>query len=1299
MADIKRKFRAEDGLDAGGDKIINMALADRTVGTEGVNVDFLVQENTVQLYDPTRGYLKDFIVLSGNRLWVAQLDTPVPAGPFNDVYWKSVRTDPNWEVVGSGSYNLKSGDSISVDTATGSDMVFTLPGAPLDGDTIVLKDIGGLPGYTEVVINASVQSIVNGRGTQVRTIKMTHPRSEMVFVFSNRLWYLYISDYERKAISVTPAAIFEAQANDFITRRFTSGEPIHIKLPKHANHGDMINITDLDGLNPLYHTIYTTYDTNTSVNIVGQHSLETRTTGDGFLVFDSSENLWRAWYGDLRSRLRIITTDTKIRPNDHIMVFGSDNATPGSVLITLPTDVALGDTVKISLNYIRKGQTVTIRASTGDTIATDMNLLQFPKRSSYPPDTEWALVSELVFNGSTSYVPVLELSYIEDTSTGKKHWVVAQNVPTVERVDSLSDATRTRVGVIALANQNQANIDHENNPEKELAITPQTLANRVATEARRGIARIATTAQVNQITEFAYQDDLIISPKKLNEKQATEAMRGLAEIATQAETNTGTDDLRIVTPKKLNERKSSETLTGILALTSTVGTVPAASRAVLGTNVYNSDENTKAVTPKSLAQYKANQVQQGVVYLSNQNEVNAGQTASGFANGAVSPETLHARVALDNRTGLIEIATQTETDAGTDYTRAVTPKTLNDRNATQTLTGIARIGTQVEFDAGLLDNVISTPLKVKTRFDDTARTSVSAASGLIETGTLWNHYTLDIQEASNTQRGTARLATQTEVNAGTDDKTIITPLKLQAKKATEIAEGIVQLSTQAETVAGTIDNKAISPKNLKFIAQQEVSWESTETRRGFVRLTAGVQTFAGNKTTGSGIKFDSTASDGYGYYVNDDDALTAGNYFKSGFTLSPYELNRTLQNFLPVNATAVNSHRLDDLDSLQFIRRDIDQTVNGSLTLTKQLNLAAPLVSSSSSEFTTVLAKDSITIGDGTKSTLVFDGPSNNWDVKTASSVLSFNAVGTNENVLKLERTGNIAVLQSLSAGNRIDASKGFSVEGGIMVLNPSAAELKIGTQSKKTSIEALDADTFTVTDPSGSYNVLSTKNAQTILNPTYVRRDGSSMTGNLAINATLAVQIPEGSVITDLSPSNTNANSWTSVITDPTIYKKLPALAIPVFGFTADAPDNKFVVRYSQMFDSTGTGLNVYHSSGVLSQHGIGTKNVYQIWSVDLVANWKDLVKDINGEPVVVPDGFEPSSMYMRQFNQTLNKWGTWSRMMTTNSPPLASEIGAASTIGSEFGNLRIRDWLQIGNVRITPNPITQSVDFTWVE
>ncbi|MFP9202452.1 hypothetical protein ACLI2R_15050, partial [Enterococcus faecalis] len=161
MAEIKRKFRAEDGLDAGGDKIINVALADRTVGTDGVNVDYLIQENTVQQYDPTRGYLKDFVIIYDNRFWAAINDIPKPAGAFNSGRWRALRTDANWITVSSGSYQLKSGEAISVNTAAGNDITFTLPSSPIDGDTIVLQDIGGKPGVNQVLIVAPVQTIVN----------------------------------------------------------------------------------------------------------------------------------------------------------------------------------------------------------------------------------------------------------------------------------------------------------------------------------------------------------------------------------------------------------------------------------------------------------------------------------------------------------------------------------------------------------------------------------------------------------------------------------------------------------------------------------------------------------------------------------------------------------------------------------------------------------------------------------------------------------------------------------------------------------------------------------------------------------------------------------------------------------------------------------------------------------------------------------------------------------------------------------------------------------------------------------
>ncbi|MEJ5962816.1 hypothetical protein [Pedobacter immunditicola] len=63
---------------------------------------------------------------------------------------------------------------------------------------------------------------------------------------------------------------------------------------------------------------------------------------------------------------------------------------------------------------------------------------------------------------------------------------------------------------------------------------------------------------------------------------------------------------------------------------------------------------------------------QGIIQLANQTEVNAGVDA----NKAVTPATLQAKVATDAALGLIEIATQAEVNAGTDYSRAITPLTM-----------------------------------------------------------------------------------------------------------------------------------------------------------------------------------------------------------------------------------------------------------------------------------------------------------------------------------------------------------------------------------------------------------------------------------------------------------------------------------------------------------------------------------------------------------------------------------------------------------------------------------------------
>ncbi|WAX13162.1 long-tail fiber proximal subunit [Escherichia phage ECO07P2] len=1281
MAEIKRKFRAEDGLDAGGDKIINVALADRTVGTDGVNVDYLIQENTVQQYDPTRGYLKDFVIIYDNRFWAAINDIPKPAGAFNSGRWRALRTDANWITVSSGSYQLKSGEAISVNTAAGNDITFTLPSSPIDGDTIVLQDIGGKPGVNQVLIVAPVQSIVNFRGEQVRSVLMTHPKSQLVLIFSNRLWQMYVADYSREAVVVTPANTYQAQSNDFIVRRFTSAAPINIKLPRFANHGDIINFVDLDKLNPLYHTIVTTYDETTSIQEDGTHSIEGRTSIDGFLMYDDNEKLWRLFDGDSKARLRIITTNSNIRPNEEVMVFGANNGMTQTIELQLPTNISVGDTVKISMNYMRKGQTVKIKAAGEDKIASSVQLLQFPKRSEYPPEAEWVTVQELVFNGETNYVPVLQLAYIEDSDG--KYWVVQQNVPTVERVDSLNDSTRARLGVIALATQAQANADLENSPQKELAITPETLANRTATETRRGIARIATTAQVNQNTTFSFADDIIITPKKLNERTATETRRGVAEIATQQETNAGTDDTTIITPKKLQARQGSESLSGIVTFVSTAGATPASSRELNGTNVYNKNTNNLVVSPKALDQYKATPTQQGAVILAVESEVIAGKSQEGWANAVVTPETLHKKTSTDGRIGLIEIATQSEVNTGTDYTRAVTPKTLNDRIATESLSGIAEIATQVEFDAGVDDTRISTPLKIKTRFNSTDRTSVVALSGLVESGTLWDHYTLNILEANETQRGTLRVATQVEAAAGTLDNVLITPKKLLGTKSTEAQEGVIKVATQSETVTGTSANTAVSPKNLKWIVQSEPTWAATTAIRGFVKMSEGAITFVGNATAGSTQALDL--------------------YEKNSYAISPYELNKTLGNFLPRLAKAADSDKLDNLDSTQFIRRDVAQDINATMTFKQPARIESTLTATGVVNLSGSVTSNNTTL---TGATAI-----NSNSTVGAQNYIEFTSLSQGSGTWTSQHDSNVKApvflnITTLAGASRYvplikqrykDGTFTFGTltneptsndEGAFILHYIDAVKTQRKWSFRRNGDLEISAGNFVLGNGTAVINGgLNVTKASGITTTSLVANSESRFEGAVTINNFLTVSnkatINNGldvqkyarvtgdktSDIYSRKPTMDNVGFWSIDINDSATYNQFPG--------------------YFKMVEKTNevTGLPYLErgeevkSPGTLTQFGNTLDSLYQDW-------------------ITYPTTPEArTTRWTRTWQKTKNSWSSFVQVFDGGNPPQPSDIGALPSDNATMGNLTIRDFLRIGNVRIVPDPVNKSVKFEWIE
>lgn len=118
--------------------------------------------------------------------------------------------------------------------------------------------------------------------------------------------------------------------------------------------------------------------------------------------------------------------------------------------------------------------------------------------------------------------------------------------------------------------------------------------------------------------------------------------------------------------------------------------------------------------------------------------------------------------------------------------------------------------------------------------------------------------------ASETVKGVAEIATQDEVDDGTDDERFVTPLKLAKiiaqlvggfTSATEAAEGVIELATQAETNSGTDDRRAITPKKLASrlaTILQAITAEQNARAFGDDRLQAAIDGEISGRTAADG---------------------------------------------------------------------------------------------------------------------------------------------------------------------------------------------------------------------------------------------------------------------------------------------------------------------------------------------------------------------------------------------------------------------------------------------------------------
>jgi hypothetical protein len=223
----------------------------------------------------------------------------------------------------------------------------------------------------------------------------------------------------------------------------------------------------------------------------------------------------------------------------------------------------------------------------------------------------------------------------------------------------------------------------------------------------------------------------------------------------------------------------------------------------------------------------------------------------------------------DTAAGKVELATNAEAQTGTDTVRAVTPAGLKAAidDAKTAILGVgvpAALDTLDELAAALGDDAnfaanVTSSLAGKQPLDSdltsiASLTTTTYGRAFLELANQAGLMAL-LQAATETASGIAELATQTEVNTGTDDVRIVTPLKLATRltayaqpldsdltsiaaltttsygraflaladqaalmglipSASTTVEGKVELATSAEAITGTDTTRAVTPAAL-----------------------------------------------------------------------------------------------------------------------------------------------------------------------------------------------------------------------------------------------------------------------------------------------------------------------------------------------------------------------------------------------------------------------------------------------------------------------------------------------------
>lgn len=218
------------------------------------------------------------------------------------------------------------------------------------------------------------------------------------------------------------------------------------------------------------------------------------------------------------------------------------------------------------------------------------------------------------------------------------------------------------------------------------------------------------------------------------------------------------------------------------------------------------------------------------------------------------------------RPGIVELATDAETIAGTDAQRVVTPAGLSQRTATDARTGLVELATDAEVKTGTDSARAVTPSGLKAALMSTYKADGTAVSAGTSDAVFITPAALKALDGNVSRAGLLRIATDEDIAAGTSTTKAITPKQLSDSldaampDASEAAAGLIRIASPADAEAGVVGDSAMTPETTKHVIDaractaQEAKVGTDESKFVTPKALAGMaatdeQAIAGTDTT------------------------------------------------------------------------------------------------------------------------------------------------------------------------------------------------------------------------------------------------------------------------------------------------------------------------------------------------------------------------------------------------------------------------------------------------------------------